>query len=101
MPSSRRVRLTDEAVSDIAGILQYTLEQWGSDQMDRYQSALDDALNALAMFPLMGRQREQLASGLRAQLVGQHVVYYTIVDDEILVRRMLHGRANAKEEFKN
>jgi toxin ParE1/3/4 len=101
MPSSRRVRLTDEAVTDYAAILQYTLENWGADQLDRYQVALDDALNALAMFPMMGRQRESLAAGLRAQPVGQHVVYYTIVDDEILVRRILHGRANAREDLKS
>ena len=53
MASNRMVRLTDEAVTDFAAILQYTLENRGSGQLDRYQDALDDALNALAMFPMM------------------------------------------------
>ena len=42
-------------------------------------------------FPLSGPSREQLAPGLRVTFHQPYAVYYTALDDAVLIIRVLHG----------
>jgi toxin ParE1/3/4 len=46
-------------------------------------------------FPLSGPLREQFAPGLRVTFESNYAVYYTIVESEIVVIRVLHGARDA------
>ena len=75
----------------------YTFKEWGSDQRDTYAAKLTDALNRLAQFPELDEMREDLAAGIRAWRVEQHIVFYRTTTKTLKVIRIRHVRANALE----
>ena len=67
--------------------------------MDAYHAAIDRALHELLDFPAMGRSRDDLGPGFRSRRVEQHVIYYRVEDDAILIARILHVRREVKREL--
>ena|SRR5688500_6961573 len=96
MPSSRRLEFTREAEADIREILQYTRDAWGEAQRRKYAATLDASFNLLALFPFIGTRRDELSPGLRRHPVGEHVVYYRVSDDAVVIRRVFHGRRDVR-----
>ena len=90
----RAVVLTSEAEADINDILLFTWQQWGEDQRDRYDAALDQGITTLADFPEMGARMPWIFPGCRVRPVERHVLYYRILGDVIEVVRILHERAD-------
>lgn len=91
MKSSRKLRLTPEARTDVRDIRRYTARRWGTQQRDAYHATLDRALRVLLDHPELGRSRDDLYLGCRSLPVGQHVVFYYLTDDEIVIDRVLHS----------
>src|SRR5687768_7263837 len=88
----RAVRLTTDARADRDDILLYGLLSWGEAQMRDYESALDRAIQRLAVCPNLGRARDEVFPGCRSLVVEQHVIYYRADNDEIDISRILHQR---------
>ena len=99
MPSSRRLTFTPEAASDLAAIVRHSAEIWGRQQAERYRAQIFDALTNLVRFPSIGQRRDDLAPGLRSHPIGQHVAYYRVTDDQLIVRRLFHRRQDVHDEF--
>jgi toxin ParE1/3/4 len=78
------------ASRDLAGIDNYTLEEWSEEQADRYLSQLQERCERLATNPHLGRQCDGVRSGLRRMEYGKHVIFYRIIDGGIRVSRILH-----------
>jgi toxin ParE1/3/4 len=95
MRLNRKLRLTDEAESDLADILTYTLTRWGESQMYAYSEMIFDTLHQLLDFPERGISRSALQHELRSCPIGEHIAFYRIADNEIVVRRILHSRQKA------
>ena len=95
MKSSRKLSISDEAVADLRDIRRYTAKHWGPQQRDRYVARLQRALRSLRDYPERGRRRDELYAGCRSLPVEQHVVFYYLTDDEIVVDRVLHGNQDA------
>ena len=95
MQSNRRLQIADAADDDLAAIAQYAAATWGEDQADRYVQRIFDALSHLLLFPEIGRKRDELTPGLRSHPVGQHVAYYLVIDNELVVIRFLDRRRDA------
>lgn len=87
--------LTTEAQRDLADILLYTLQRWGEDQQDRYAMALEQGLVLLAENPEIGRSRPELFRGCRSYRVREHILYYVLRDEAVVIIRVLHGRMDA------
>lgn len=83
---------TPEAELDLADIIQYGRESWGERQANQYADQIWDRLEILAQFPGIGRTRDALSPGLRSHPTGEHLIFYRFTDDELIVRRLLHGR---------
>ena len=58
---------------------------------DHWVDSLDEEFRLLATQPMMGRARDELASGVRSFPFGRYVVFYVPLDDGIDVVRVLHG----------
>ena len=58
---------------------------------DHWVDRLDEEFRLLATQPMMGRARDELASGVRSFPFGRYVVFYVPLDDGIDVIRVLHG----------
>ncbi|MGH2534576.1 MAG: type II toxin-antitoxin system RelE/ParE family toxin [Thermomicrobiales bacterium] len=90
--------LTSEAEDDLAAIWQYTAETWDEQQADTYAEFIRSKLADLARFPRIGRPRDELSPGLRSHPIGQHVAFYRTTNDELIVRRLFHGRQDIDDE---
>jgi toxin ParE1/3/4 len=89
---TRRIHVRESAESDLVGIWQYSFEQWGELQADKYLDELDSGIRKLADNPESGLKRDHVRAGYRALIVGSHAVYYTVTPDTVHIIRVLHGR---------
>lgn len=94
MKSSQKLRFSADARADFRDIRRYTSQQWGTQQRDIYDARLSGALNSLLDYPQLGPTRDDLFVGCRNLLVAHHIIYYRIVDDVIIVGRVLHRSQN-------
>ena len=86
------------AAADIGEIWDFIAED-SVTQADAWVDRLDDKLRLLAMRPLMGRSREELAAGMRSFPFGRYVVIYEPYDDGIDVVRVLHSARDIEAQF--
>lgn len=94
-PSKSPVSLSDRAEADREGIALYGIETWGEERAARYIAKLDRAIDGLSDNPNIGAIRDDLRAGVRGRPMGQHVIYYIVGRDRILVGRILHTRQDA------
>lgn len=87
--------LTPEAQHDLADILLYTVQRWGEEQQDRYAAALEQGMALLGENPTIGRPRPELFRGCRSYRVREHILYYVLRDETVVIIRVLHGRMDA------
>ena len=90
-----RVVLTPKARQDYRQLLLYSRSQWGQRQRDVYKAQLNRALENLADYPEIGRQRDDLPGSYRSLPVEQHLIFYRIEVGSIRVVRIIHGRMDA------
>jgi toxin ParE1/3/4 len=95
-----QIALSRLAEQDIQDILQYTLEQWGEEQLETYAAALNQALHTLEHNPHLGRSREDLYRGCRSLRVEQHIIFYTVREDTLSVARVLHSKMDARRHVR-
>ena len=93
------VVLKPAARRDVRSILLYTGKQWGFEQRDVYREALDQALAALSVNPLIGRSRDEIAPDLRSYSIQQHIIYYRVAAETVTVLRILHGKMDAAQRM--
>ena len=85
-------RLSKQADSDIAGIAEYTIRQFGIKQARRYRDGLEKTFRRLAEYPSSGRSAEHLAPRLRRMNFESHVIFFLHDEDGVLIVRILHQR---------
>jgi toxin ParE1/3/4 len=95
----RRLAITVAAKLDIDNALLYTQRRWGSEQRRRYRTQLYQGMRSLLDHPERGRPREEFYAGCRSLVVEQHVVFYYLIDDAIVVDRVLHGSQDAADKL--
>jgi toxin ParE1/3/4 len=83
-------RVSPEAREDLDEIWHY-IAQDNLDAADKYVGAIVSRFPTLASMPLMGRERPELAAGLRSFVVGHHVIFYRLFDGGVEVARVLDG----------
>jgi toxin ParE1/3/4 len=93
------VVLSDKANFDLLRIYSY-IEQRNRNAADAFIRRIDANFESLARFPFIGRERSNLAPGLRCLVVGLYLIFYTIESDQITVVRVIDGRMDVDEEFR-
>jgi len=86
----RRLVVSEAARQDYEDILLFSVEQWGELQAAKYRNLLDRSLERLLEFPEMGRLIPEILAGGRRMKAGEHVVFYTVTADAIIIHRLLH-----------
>jgi len=84
--------LTNAAATDLRKIIEYTLDQWGEEQVFIYRDRLESRFNQIAKFPELGRTHVELPDHIFYVVEGKHYVFYKIVDNDIEIVRLLHAR---------
>ncbi len=85
-----RYRLSSAAASDIETIYLRGIAEFGERQADAYHHELHQALEMLAAYPAAARERSELGAGIRVHPKSAHLIAYRIVNDGILVVRVVH-----------
>jgi toxin ParE1/3/4 len=89
------VILTTEARDDLRDIALYGVLTRGEESAERYQEAIDRALDRLSSFPALGRLKEGLPGEVRSVGIGQHSILYRVEHGAIRILRVLHQRMDA------
>lgn len=95
----RRLVISKRARADLIEIWLYTCKKWGAEQADRYLDALDAGLRECAAEPECGRRRDEVRPGCWSLLVRRHVAFYSVVEDEVRIQRVLHGSMDPNQHM--
>lgn len=97
-----RIKLTQRAQRDLEGIIEYTLRQWGSEQVDRYTAQLGGTIEQLQEQPSRkGRGLDELKPGLRYLRHEQHhFIFYRVEGEQVEILRILHQRTDWRRLLK-
>lgn len=93
-----RVTRRPQAEADVLEIWDYIAEDSVIDA-DRWVDRLDEKLSLWATQPLMGRNRDELATGIRSLAFGRYVVFFEPLPNGIDVVRVLHGSRDIDASF--
>jgi toxin ParE1/3/4 len=96
---NRRLIFTSEAREDLRDIQRYSVRQWGTRQGRLYRAKLVDACDRLVQFPFLGSVSPNLAQGLRAHAVDQHVIYYLVDGHAVVIVRIIHVKMDATAQL--
>jgi len=87
-----RFRLTPDAQSDLIEIRQYTLQQWGTAQSQKYLSELRKTICLLAETPSLGKSRPEVGLNVLSFPYASHLIYYVVHEQQLVVFAVLHKR---------
>ncbi|RUO24459.1 type II toxin-antitoxin system RelE/ParE family toxin [Aliidiomarina minuta] len=85
-----KLSVTPKAESDLIGIWVYTCEEWNVEQADKYLEQLEAGMTQLMNHPSLGTNYSHVLPGYRRLQVERHVVFYKVLEAEILIVRVLH-----------
>lgn len=92
-------RLRTLAHQDLEAIWEYTFEQWGLEQAERYFTALFTCFDDLANNPGMGQLRDELLPRVRSFPQGRHLVFYETVPEGIEIIGVVHQSADVENHL--
>ncbi|OMF18851.1 addiction module toxin RelE [Paenibacillus sp. FSL H8-0548] len=103
MQPKKRISYSPAAVDDMDEIFSYITKEnaFAAESMLR---KLDESISKLVDFPNMGSVLSDddyslLQRGYRFIVVSPYLVFYRIVDDSIIIYRILHGRRDYLREL--
>ena len=93
-----RIVKSPQADEDLAQIWDYIARD-NPAAADNLLREFDAQLRRHAESPLMGRAREELATGLRSFAVGRYVLFYSPIESGIALIHVLHGSRDLRRLF--
>ncbi|MCL2640198.1 MAG: type II toxin-antitoxin system RelE/ParE family toxin [Phycisphaerales bacterium] len=91
-------RVSPETASDLEEIWNF-IAQDNPIAANRVIEQILDVFRRLADTPRMGRQREELAAGLRSHPFGNYIILYKIRGEYIEITRIIHSARNLHAIF--
>ena len=93
------VILSPEAQEDYADIQSYTLQTYGQEQWERYESRIAETLDLLSEHYHTGTGRAELPPDVRVFPVERHCIFYRVTTDAVHIARILHSRMDVRRHF--
>ena len=93
-----RILLRPRAKADLVEIWDYIAED-SETRADAFLETIEQKMKILAERPKVGRQRDELAEGIRSFPVSRYVIFYIPIDAGISVVRVLHGARDLDAVF--
>jgi toxin ParE1/3/4 len=88
------------ASADMSEIWEFIAEN-NIEQADAFVDRAHAKFQALALQPLMGRDRSDLAPGIRSLPMAPYVIFYEALPNGIAIVRVLHGARDVQSQFKS
>ena len=90
-----RLELTEIAEADYCRIVEYSYSEFGEQIANHYADSMDENFARLIDHPQIGRRELRLRGDIRSISCRSHRIYYTIDENMIVVRRILHKSMDA------
>jgi toxin ParE1/3/4 len=84
------VDLSLAADADVAEILGYGIDTFGRERAEAYVKGFDKTFELIGEHPFSGALRDQFRPPIRSLPHGSHRIYYDVLEDSIVVLRILH-----------
>jgi toxin ParE1/3/4 len=94
-----KVRISGKARMELLEIYRYLAER-NEAVADAVLGEIDSKLRQLSEFPFIGRERSEFAPNLRSVLVRTYLMFYTVVEDELVIMRVVDGRMDVDRELR-
>lgn len=103
MQPRNRVQYAPAAVDDMDEIFSF-ISQDNVSAAENLLQKLDDQISNLAEFPYMGSVLSEddfplLQRGYRFIVVHPYLVFYRVIEDTVIIHRILHGRRDYLREL--
>lgn len=103
MPPRNKVKYAPAAVDDMDEIFSF-ISQENVSAAENLLQRLDHHISSLADFPSMGSVLSEdefplLQRGYRFIVVNAYLVFYRVIEDTVIVHRILHGRRDYLREL--
>lgn len=97
---SRKIYILSEiADKDLEEIFDYTFDEFGFDQAEKYLLEIEEIFQNLIINPQIGKKRDEIKQGLYSFPKDNHIIFYRISDKHIRIVRVLHGRRDVPKYF--
>ena len=97
---SRKIYILSEiADKDLEGIFDYTFDEFGFDQAEKYLLEIEEIFQNLIINPQIGKKRDEIKQGLYSFPKDNHIIFYRILDNHIRIVRVLHGSQDIPKYF--
>jgi toxin ParE1/3/4 len=93
------VERSEQSKRDVLAIWVHIAER-NFNAADNLLHQFDARLSDIAEMPGMGRERDDLMSGLRSFPVGDYVLFYRTIPGGIELVRVLHGARDLRDQFR-
>ena len=91
--------LSEIADKDLEDIFDYTFDEFGFNQAEKYLLEIEEIFQNLIANPQIGKKRDEIKQGLYSFPKDNHIIFYRILDDHIRVVRVLHGSRDLPKYF--
>ena len=92
-------KTSPETDNDLIKIYEYGFLKFGEAQAEKYFSELQDCFQLLNESPFICRERDEFNPPVRICHHGRHLIIYLIMDDYILIVRVLHERMDVQRRL--
>ncbi|SMN02523.1 ParE toxin protein [uncultured Candidatus Thioglobus sp.] len=82
--------LSQKSITDINAILDWTIENFGTDAMLQYHQSLKKCFDSLSKNPDLGIKAEHIRKGYFCFYHRSHVIFYSQIRGNIFIVRILH-----------
>ena len=97
---SRKIYILSEiADKDLEDIFDYTVDEFGFDQAEKYLLEIEEIFQNLIVNPQIGKKRDEIKQGLYSFPKDNHIIFYRILDNHIRIVRVLHGSQDIPKYF--
>lgn len=93
----RQLRLTPAALADLQAIWNFGAENWSTAQAESYARGLGQVFDLLCDQPMLARLREEFTPPLRLYRYQTHLIVYDLDQANLIILRVVHGRAHWAE----
>ena len=91
--------LSEIADKDLEDIFDYTFDEFGFDQAEKYLLEIEEIFQNLIINPQIGKKRDEIKQGLYSFPKDNHIIFYRILDNHIRIVRVLHGSRDIPKYF--
>ena len=97
---SRKIYILSEiADKDLEDIFDYTFDEFGFEQAEKYLLEIEEIFQNLIANPQIGKKRDEIKQGLYSFPKDNHIIFYRILDNHIRIVRVLHGSRDISKYF--